>query len=72
MIRTEIDAAVTVGKAPQAIKDIVTGCPREIDFGNPCNFGGEVSQKLAGIVRAALGDVAPNPPQVFDCEGRDY
>lgn len=43
----------------------------KIGFSDPGNLGGEVGQVLLRVMGAALGDVAPNPPQVLDSEGGD-
>ncbi len=71
MIRAEIDAALAIGEAAQTLHNVVTRRTCKIGFGDPSNLGGEVGQELVRVVRAALGDVASNPPQVLDSEGGD-
>lgn len=72
VISAEIYTAVAIGEAPQPLKNMIPGRSSEIDLGNPCNLGGKVCQEFLGVVRAALGNVTPNSPQIFNREGSDY
>jgi hypothetical protein len=59
-----VDAALPIGKAAQAGRNMVTRRAGEIDLGDPGDLGSDVRQEFPGIEGAAFCDKATDGTQV--------
>lgn len=61
-----INAAVSVRQAAQTFGNMVARGSGEIHLGDPRDLGSQVGQELLRVVGAALGNIAPNVPQILN------
>lgn len=70
-VRSIIDAALLEREGFQALRNVVTRHPCEIDFGNPGNLRGQDRQESVSVIRAGLRDMVTDTAQVRQSRRRD-